>query len=236
MTVLFSDIRSFTSISEQLSPEENFRFLNAYLELMTPTVRSHYGFVDKYIGDAIMALFPRSADHALGAAIEMLRRLRRLNQARRERSEPEMRIGIGINTGQLMLGTIGGGNRMEATVISDAVNVASRLESLTKQHGVALLISEDTHRALRDKDRYALRCLGRASFKGKEEQANIYEVFDADPPQLRRGKLASREDFEEGCRLLRIGDRRAARVRFSRCVELVPGDVCAARLLEDCEE
>ncbi len=236
MTVLFSDIRSFTSISEQLSPEENFRFLNTYLELMTPTVRSHYGFVDKYIGDAIMALFPRSADHALGAAIEMLRRLRRLNQARREQAQPEMRIGIGVNTGQLMLGTIGGGNRMEATVISDAVNVASRLESLTKHHGVALLISEDTHRALRDRQRYSMRSLGRASFKGKEEQANIYEVFDADPPQLRKGKLATREDFEEGCRQLRIGDRRAAGVRFARCVEQVPGDVCAVRMLADCED
>ncbi len=126
MTILFMDIRGFTQLSEAMTPNENFAFINEFVSLMEPIIRKHKGFIDKYIGDAIMALFPEEVDDALSCAIEMIRALHLYNQQRKERQEPLIRIGIGINCGPLILGTVGNEKRMDGTVISDAVNVASR--------------------------------------------------------------------------------------------------------------
>jgi class 3 adenylate cyclase len=133
MSILFSDIRSFTTLSESMMPDENFAFINAYLERMGPVIRDHNGFIDKYIGDAIMALF-KNADDALRAGLAMLDTLDQFNAGRRAAGQQPIAIGIGINTGSLMLGTIGERHRMDGTVISDAVNLAARVESLTKDY------------------------------------------------------------------------------------------------------
>ena len=131
MTIMFSDIRSFSSLSEDMSPSENFQFINTLLSQMCPTIREHMGFVDKYLGDGIMALFPRGADDAVQAAIAMRTQLARFNEARSRTGKRPIRIGTGLHSGLLMLGTIGETERMEVTVISDAVNLASRVEQLT---------------------------------------------------------------------------------------------------------
>ena len=131
MTVLFSDIRDFTLLSEKMTPEENFKFTNSYLSRMEPSIRAYHGFVDKFIGDAIMALFPTNAQDAVQAAVDMLQALFEYNQDRSKVHYDPIRVGIGINTGALMLGTVGGQSRMDGTVISDAVNLASRIESMT---------------------------------------------------------------------------------------------------------
>ncbi len=144
MSILFSDIRSFTTLSEKMTPEENFKFINSYLSRMEPEIMKNRGFIDKYIGDSIMALFSGGADDAIRAAIAMLHKLVEYNQHRQSIGYDPVQIGIGINTGSLMLGTVGGQNRMDGTVISDAVNLASRIESLTKEYGVSLLISHQT--------------------------------------------------------------------------------------------
>ena len=132
MSVLFTDLRSFTSISETMTPEENFEFINGYLGKVAPIVRDHHGFIDKYIGDAIMALFDRCPDDALTASVEMLRALNAYNRSLAASESQQIRMGVGIHIGNLMLGTVGESNRMETTVISDVVNTASRLESLSK--------------------------------------------------------------------------------------------------------
>ncbi|MEG3972906.1 AAA family ATPase, partial [Microcoleus sp. T2B6] len=132
MSVLFSDIRDFTTLSETMTPKDNFRFINSYLSRMEPVINENNGFIDKYIGDAIMALFSGEANNAVKAGIAMLHCLVEYNQNRANSGYGPIQIGIGINTGTLMLGTVGGQNRMEGTVISDAVNLASRVESLTK--------------------------------------------------------------------------------------------------------
>src|ERR1700722_4014378 len=147
MTVLFSDIRSFTTLSEKMTPDENFAFINTYLAHMGPVIRTHNGFIDKYIGDAIMALF-EDADDALRAGLAMHAALEGFNEERRASGLEPIAIGIGLNTGSLMLGTIGEKNRMDGTVISDAVNLASRIESLTKEYHVGLLISQYTYEQL----------------------------------------------------------------------------------------
>lgn len=176
MTILFSDIRSFTELSEKMTPKDNFDFLNSYMGRMGPIIRKHGGFVDKYLGDGIMALFPDSPDDALEAALEMKQELDRHNQSRLERNYEPIRIGIGIHTGVLMLGTIGEVERMDGTVISDAVNLASRIEGLTKEYGVDILLSDDSFRKIRNRIKYSFKELGKVSVKGKENLVGVYQV------------------------------------------------------------
>lgn len=176
MTILFSDIRQFCKFSEAMTLEENFRFINSYLSYMGPIVRQHHGFIDKFIGDSIMALFGRGADDALSAAIEMLRTLKGYNEGRKRAGYLPVQIGIGINTGDLMLGTLGEANRMEGTVIGDAVNAAARLEKLTKYYNLPLLISEHTLNALKDPSIYCINAVGKVLVKGKSQPISVYEV------------------------------------------------------------
>jgi class 3 adenylate cyclase len=175
MTVLFSDIRNFTTRSEQMSPSETFSFLNTYLAHMVPAIEKHGGLIDKYIGDAIMALFPDSADNALASAEAMQEAVRRLNDTRPPGQEP-ISIGIGLHRGRLMLGTVGDRNRLDVTVISDAVNVASRLESLTKEKDEAIIVSSDVVRTLRHPERFSLKQLGTTSIKGRAGTVEIWAV------------------------------------------------------------
>ena len=175
MSILFSDIRSFTTLSESMTPDENFAFINAYLEQMGPVIRTHNGFIDKYIGDAIMALFT-NADDAVRAGLAMLETLAAFNAERRPAGQPPIGIGIGINSGSLMLGTIGEKQRMEGTVISDAVNLAARVEDLTKTYREPLLISEFTYQQLVDPKAYDIRSVDVVVVKGKTRPVTIYAV------------------------------------------------------------
>lgn len=197
MTILFSDIRSFTTISEGMSPKENFDFLNAYLSKVGPVIRNHHGFIDKYIGDAVMALFPESSDNALQAAMAMQKQVEVYNEESLSKGYPRINIGIGLHTGTLMLGTIGEQERMESTVISDAVNLASRLEGLTKSYGANLLVSEDTIFNLEEPQNYASRFLGRVRVKGKKEPVGVFEIYEADPDPLKELKTKTRPSFEQ---------------------------------------
>lgn len=195
MSVLFSDIRDFTALSEKMSPAENFRFTNSYLSRMEPCIREHGGFIDKFIGDAIMALFPTDADAAVGAAVGMLSTLVEYNADRAKVGYQPIRVGIGLNTGPLMLGTVGGESRMDSTVISDAVNLASRLESLTKLYGANLLIGEATYDRLNEPDALNARMIGLLQVKGKSQPVRVYEVLDGDDSDVSRRKIEDRDAF-----------------------------------------
>jgi len=175
MSILFSDIRSFTTLSEGMAPDENFAFINTYLARMGPVIRAHNGFIDKYIGDAIMALFG-NADDAVRAGLAMLGALDGFNDERRAAGLQPIAFGVGINTGLLMLGTIGEKDRMDGTVISDAVNLAARVESLTKEYGAPLLISEFTLQELADPKAYDIRPVDVVVVKGKTRPVGIYAV------------------------------------------------------------
>ncbi|MEK7990310.1 MAG: adenylate/guanylate cyclase domain-containing protein, partial [Thiotrichaceae bacterium] len=181
MTILFADIRDFTRLSEQMTPQENFNFINAYLGEMEPVIRQYGGFIDKYVGDAIMALFPRNADDAVQGALAMLETLIDFNQRDCKQVQKEsIRIGIGINTGVLMLGTIGGEKRMDGTVIADAVNLASRVESLTKNYTTDLLITHNTYLKLQDKSSYLIEKVDAVKVKGKSELVTVYAVTNCE--------------------------------------------------------
>ena len=235
MSVLFSDIRDFTTLSESMTPEDNFKFINAYLSRMEPAIIAHQGFIDKYIGDAIMALFGGNADDAVQAGIAMLHRLTEYNQHRANSGYMPIQIGIGINTGSLMLGTVGGQNRMDSTVISDAVNLASRLEGLTKQYGASLLISHYTFSQLEDANQYAFRIIDRVLVKGKSSEVSVYEVFDADSPKLREGKLRTKTAFERALLLYHLHSFRDAAKQFEEVLSFNPEDKAAQIYLQRCQ-
>lgn len=180
MTVLFSDIRSFTTLSEQMTPEENFNFINRYLMEMGPVIRQEGGFIDKYIGDAIMALFPSKVEDGLRAALAMYANLERMNlPTGPEGGTPadSLEIGVGLHTGKLMLGIIGEAERFDGTVISDTVNLASRLESLTKYYHAGILVSGQVMEALGGADFFESRLLDRVQVKGKSLPVEIHEVL-----------------------------------------------------------
>ena len=234
MTILFSDIRNFTTLSEAMTPDENFAFINAYLERMGPVIRDHNGFIDKYIGDAIMALF-ESADDALKAGLAMLETLEAFNADRRAAGQAPIGIGIGINTGILMMGTIGEKHRMDGTVISDAVNLASRIESLTKTYHVGLLVSQYTVESLVDPKAYDIRPIDVVVVKGKTHPVTICEVFQRDPAEVRAAKAGTRELLQSGVEALARHDLVCARRLFEESLQKLPGDMAAANLLQKCE-
>ena len=227
MSVLFSDIRDFTTLSESMTPEDNFKFINAYLRRMEPALIENQGFIDKYIGDAIMALFSGSADDALKAGVAMLQQLANYNRHRANSGYAPIKIGIGINTGSLMLGTVGGKNRMDGTAISDAVNLAARLESLTKIYEVPLLITHHSLARLHNPTGYNIRFIDRVKVKGKSKAVAVFEVFDGDEPQVKQSKLATKTIFEEGLFLYHRQATRQAAQRFQEVLSLNPKDTVA---------
>lgn len=174
ITILFADIRSFTTISEKMTPDENFAYLNRFLGHIGPIIRENGGFIDKYIGDGIMALFPSRPDDALHAAMSMLVKVEEINADSDRDKKPSIKIGIGIHKGKTMLGIVGEEERYQGTVISDAVNLASRLEALSKSTGYSVIISEAT--ALDLQDDFALRLLGSAKVKGKVNKTKVYTL------------------------------------------------------------
>ncbi len=236
MTILFSDIRDFTSLSESMSPQQTFAFINSFLGEMEPVISRHGGIIDKYIGDAIMALFPSGADEGLHSAIAMLAQLQTYNEGRARAGYPPVRIGIGLNTGIVMLGTVGGTQRMEGTVISDAVNLASRLEEITKVYQTPLLISEHTLYALGDESKYCIRYLDRIRVKGKAQPQSVYEVFENDSAQTQAGKLATRTRFEEAVAYYHLKAVDRAIPLFETCLCDVPEDRPAQIYLERCRD
>ena len=168
--------------------DETFAFINRYLGRMVPAIEAHNGIVDKYLGDAIMALFPRQADDALEAAIAMQRALAELNRELAAEGKAPLQVGMGIHDGQLMMGIVGAQGRMDGTVIGDAVNVASRIEGSTRAYGLSLLLTAQARDRLEFPGRFALREIDRVRVFGRHEPVTLFEAFDADLPEAGSAK------------------------------------------------
>jgi two-component system sensor histidine kinase ChiS len=235
MTVLFSDIRSFTTLSEKMTPKENFDFINSYLSKVSPAIRNNQGFIDKYIGDAIMALFPHSAENALTASVEMLKELAKINEKREQQGYEKIEIGIGLHNGTLMLGIVGENKRMDGTVIADAVNLASRLEGLTKVYGASIIISGDFLEHLENPAAYNYRFLDKVQVKGKNSSIAIFEIFDGETPDIFKLKLGTKADFARGVELYNRKEFETALTFFRKVLEMNPKDKAAAIYEKRCE-
>lgn len=223
-------------MSESMGPEAVFALLNEYLGVMEPQITSAGGFINQYQGDAIMALFSGEADGAAQGAVRMWDALGTLNEERAKRGEVALRIGIGINSGRLLLGAIGSNKRLDSNVVGDAANLASRVESMTKMYGVKVLVSGSTHASLSRPADFTLRELDRVIVAGKTEPVVIYELMDVDSEGLREQKLRSAERFGEGLRCYRAGEFRDAQQLFADCLVKAPLDEAAALYIDRCVE
>ncbi len=236
MTIMFSDIRNFTTLSEEMTPEENFNFINSYLSQLSPVIRAHNGFIDKYIGDAVMALFPESADDAVRGAIAMQKQVTLYNEHRQNNGYAPIAIGIGLHTGSLMLGTIGSQERMESTVIADAVNLASRLEGLTKLYGAGILISEQTLTYLAQPVNYKYRFLERVMVKGKKAPVSVFEIYDAEPASIIELKQQTSSTFELALKLYSQQEFAQAQQIFQGILQINPQDKAVMLYVKRCEK
>jgi len=198
VTVLFSDIRNYTTLSESMTPEENFSFVCSFNERMGPIIRKHKGFINQYLGDAIMAIFPGEASDALSAAVEMQLALLQFNEERRLEKKSPIQIGVGMHTGPLIMGITGDNDRMDATTISDTVNTASRIENLTKYYKASIIISDTTLAQIQNRENYLLRPLGRVQVKGRHEPISLHECFSGNPLPALEKKQSTLALFNEG--------------------------------------
>ncbi len=230
MTVMFTDIREFTKISETLTPQENFDFINTYLSGVVPIIEKHGGFIDKFIGDSVMALFPDDPDAAIKATTEFEDFLVVFNKQLEEKNQSPIHIGTGIHTGQLILGTIGHDNRLETTVISDAVNTASRVEGLTKYYDAKIICTESTLKKLKGKFKY--RFLDNVKVKGKSKTIAVYEFLcsgDVD-------KLETLDQFNEGIKLIREKKISEASKIYGILHEKHPNDKAVEIFYKKCQD
>ncbi|MCB9729046.1 MAG: adenylate/guanylate cyclase domain-containing protein [Deltaproteobacteria bacterium] len=238
MTVLFSDVRAFTSLAERLGPERSFGFINDYLGVMAPEIKRHHGFIDKYIGDAIMALFPprggQSADDAVRAAVASVEAIAAHNAAHRDDGTEPIAVGVGIHTGPLVLGTVGDTDRLSCTVLGDSVNLAARVEALTRRYGVSILITGTARQSLATPDAFRMRRIDRVVARGKSEPVELWEVMDGMPEAALARRLASADPFERALLALLDDDHAAAAPHLHAVLEADPDDGVARWHLEAC--
>lgn len=238
-TVLFSDIRGFTSITEKLGAQGTVALLNDYFSLMIEPIQREQGMLDKFIGDAIMAVFgvpvghEDDADRAVRAAIGMIRDLAAWNVERAARGMPPVNIGIGLNTDTVVAGNIGSRKRMDYTVIGDGVNLAARLESACKQYGAQILVSEFTYAAL--KATYTTREIDLVVVKGKSQPVAVYEVMDHHTEATYPGLIDALHRFRDGLALYRRRRFADAAAAFREVLALNPADRAAALYIERSE-
>ena len=229
--VMFSDVRDYTSLAETMTPSENFNFVNSLAGKVGPIVKNNNGLINQYLGDTIMMLFMDKADDAVQAGIDILKMIRESNLDPESIAYKTLRLGIGLNSGPLMMGIIGDSMRTDAAVISDTVNTASRMEGLTKHFNVNFILSEDTIKKLEDPDRFNLRFLGRVQAKGKHNSIDVYECFDGDSEEQILLKKKTLHLFKAGIEAYFAKDMMAAKNYFDQVYQANPSDRTALSFL-----
>ena len=234
VTVFFSDIRDYTTLSESMTPEENFRFVNAFTRRVGPRIYHHNGFINQYLGDGIMAIFPGTPAEALAASVEIQQNVRQYNVERAEAGRKPIAIGIGLHTGPLIMGITGDHQRMEATTIADTVNTTSRIESLTKYFGAKILISGDSLQKIKaagDSTHFGLRYLGNVQVKGKKEPVTIFECFGGDTEDQAKLKAVTLQDFEEAMANYLTQNLETSQRILQQLLRINPHDLPAQQML-----
>ncbi|MEX0290590.1 MAG: tetratricopeptide repeat protein [Flavobacteriaceae bacterium] len=236
VTVLFSDIRSYTQLAEGMTPQQNFKFVNAYVGRMGPLIQNNNGFVNQYLGDGIMALFPDKAAHALQAAIDMQKGIQEYNVQRTKEGNEVIATGIGLHTGSLVMGIIGDVKRNDTAIIADTVNTASRMEGVTKHYGANIIISEASLKSIENREQFGLRYLGKVRAKGKDNVIGIYECFDGDPKEIIKLKKKTLPDFERGLKHFFANEFPRASALFDKVLSKNSEDLVAKYFVTKCAE
>jgi two-component system sensor histidine kinase ChiS len=235
MVVLQCSLWGFTELAERLGPQASFRFVNEYLSMAAPPVGQHGGFVDKFIGDEMLALFEGGADAAVRAAVAMQQAIGAWNERRIRAEQDPVRLGVGVHSGSLMLGTVGEANQMSATVISDTVNLTTRLQELSSRYGAGVLVSGVVVANLVDPEAYRLRLLDELRVPGRPAALQVFEVFDADPPAVRAAKEATRRSFEAAVGHFHARAFSEAARLFRLCLAMDPVDAATRQYLDRCQ-
>lgn len=240
ITILFADIRGFTTIAESQTATATFTWLNDFFSRMNEAIVSHHGFIDKFLGDAIMAVFDRPEFHpqdALNAAIMMQTKLQNFNNQRQiyNLSTP-IQIGIGIHTGIGVIGTLGSNNRMDSTVIGDVVNTASRLENLTKFYRCYLIVSNEVIKQIKPPELFIYRWIDRVILRGKQQTIDLYEFLGTKDNILDAMKVQTQEIFTLAIQAWELKDFATALNYFQKIIDINPQDGVAQFYLELCQE
>ncbi|RKN84811.1 adenylate/guanylate cyclase domain-containing protein [Paenibacillus ginsengarvi] len=236
MSTMICNIRSFYTMSKLLTPEQNFNFVNSFLNRFGPYVRNHQGMINKYLGAGFMALFPGSADEALRASVEMRRELDLYNTHRNHSGYRPVDIGIGLHKGPLRLGIIGEEQRLESNVISDNVNISIILEKLTEPLGASILITDNVVQSLSDASRFGYRNLGMIQVGGIKEPLHLYDVYEGDPDTIRTLKERTKARFEEAVTYYQVGRFHDAREAFLMVIKMNRQDKAAQLYFYLCDE
>lgn len=239
VTVVFSDIRSFTTLSENMTPNETFNLLNEYLSYVEPPIRENHGFVDKYMGDGVMALFEKienynSANNSVNAALEMQKALAKYNKQRIASSKLPLKTGIGIHSGNVIIGTLGGEERMDSTAIGDTVNLASRIEGMTKAYGTPILVSDDTIQQLDNKEDFVIRFVDKAIARGKSEPVIVWEVIGKTNDVSVELRFKWLPLFNTAMDNYWDGRKQEARLQFEACLQIWKDDQVAQIYMQRC--
>jgi two-component system sensor histidine kinase ChiS len=234
MTVMFADIRGWTTLLEKMTPEQAFSFINAYLRRVNPVIKDCNGFIDQYYGDGVMALFPGTPDDAVRAAVRMQEAVAAYNRERDKAGFGPIGIGIGLHRADLLLGVIGSEDRMQGAVVADAVNLAARIEGLNKMYGSYVSLSDETLSAMKESDRYRHRFMDKVRVKGRKDAVTVYEVFEGDPAGLAELKEQSKPAFESGIQLYYGKKFSEASVHFNQVLETNPADLASRIYLKRC--
>jgi adenylate cyclase len=238
-TVLFSDVRSFTTITETLGAQGTVTLLNEYFDIMVEAISEQGGMVDKFIGDAIMAGFgiplahDDDEDRGVRAGINMIKRLWDWNSLRESDGKPPVEMGLGLNTDKVVSGNIGSSKRMDYTMIGDGVNLAARLESACKSYSARILISDFTYQRL--KGTYQIRYIDDVIVKGKTTPVGVREVLDYHTPETFPNLMDNVNHFNEGRSSFKSGNWSKAIKSFDECLKCNPNDGLSKTYLERCE-
>ncbi len=231
VSVLFVDIRGFTALSEKLSPRDNFLFINSFNKQMGPIIRENKGFIMQYLGDGFMALFPGGSQHALRASVQMHVALEEYNRERIEKGRSPVKIGIGMQNGDLIMGITGDVERLDAAIISDTVNTASRIEGLSKHFGTSILITGGCRENLSHPEEFDFRYLGPVQVIGKQKPIDLYECINGDSPALLDHKLRTLDTFDKGMDLYFKKEFAMAAVTFQQIFKKNREDLTAKLFL-----
>ncbi|HUW71507.1 MAG TPA: bacteriohemerythrin [bacterium] len=235
-TIAFIDLRNFTAISEVLTPEGVVRFLNDWYGTIEPLITEYDGFIDKYVGDAALAVFIGPVDRAVRCCVEIVKAVEELSRGRLMEGLPPLRAGIGLNTGIVAFAAVGSANRVDITVIGDTVNVAARLEAMTKTYGVDIMLSEQTYARLKDLASFELRFLDRIVARGKKIPLSVYEAYGGDPETRRETKKRLLPDFDRAVAWYHYGRVDEAHPLLERCADILPDDGACIEYLRRCVE
>ncbi|MCB1324395.1 MAG: adenylate/guanylate cyclase domain-containing protein [Spirochaetales bacterium] len=231
LAIVVTDIHAFTALSESMTPAQNFDFINSYLDRLGPVIRRNHGFIAKYMGDGIMALFPRKTQDAVRCAIEIQETLYEYNARRTEQGRDPVQTGIGVHTGTVRLGIIGEAERVQGDVIADAANTAARMEGLTRIYGASIVISEQSLFDLEDPNAFSYRILDRVAVKGRQEPVTVIEMLLAEMDGSAGLKMMTRPDFEKGLSAYLARDFESAKLFFQKVVAENPQDLAARMYL-----